>query len=58
MRAPSLNPSGRRDFQIFRIGALQSANESSSDLTREERVFSVGFLAPAPAGVADDVDVR
>ena len=35
-----------------------SFDELDADVAREERVFAVGFLAAAPARVAENVDVR
>ena len=49
---------GRRDgLEVLRIVALQAANEGRAEPTGEEGVLPVGFLAPAPARVAEDVDV-
>jgi len=44
-------------LNIFGIVALQTTNESNPHLRRQKWVFAVGFLAAAPARVADEVDV-
>src|SRR5262245_38378964 len=45
------------DLQVFGIVALQAGYESNADAAGEKRIFSVRFLAAAPARVAKDVDV-
>ena len=45
-------------LDVMRIVALQSANKRDAESAREERVFSISFLAASPARVAEDVDVR
>ena len=43
---------------VIRVVALHSFDELHGDGARQERVFPVGFLAAAPARVAENVDVR
>src|ERR1700679_403724 len=42
---------------IFGIVALDAFDEGCAEAGGEERVFAVGLLAAAPAGIAEDVDV-
>ncbi len=43
--------------QMLEVVALHSADEGDAEAAGEERVFAVGFLAAAPARIAEDVDV-
>jgi hypothetical protein len=43
--------------QVVGIVALYAVDEGNSQSGGQERVFAVGFLAAAPAGIAKDVDV-
>src|ERR1039457_4498031 len=40
------------------IIALNPLDKLNANLAREKRIFTVGLLAPAPARVAENVDVR
>ena len=42
---------------LLSFGTLQATHDRHTHLSGEVRVFSVGFLSPAPARVAEDVDV-
>ena len=48
---------GHREH-IFGIITLNSLDELHGNLTCEVRIFSVGFLTTAPAGIAEDIDIR
>ncbi len=48
----------RNGFQVFVVIALDAVDEVDGHAARQERVFAIGFLTPAPARVAEDVDVR
>src|ERR1017187_4774491 len=48
--------SGNR-LEILRIIALQSGYIGHPELAGKKRIFAIGFLAPAPTRVAEDVDV-
>ena len=49
---------GRGDgARMRRIIALQAGDEGDTHLRGQERVFAIGFLPPAPARIAEDVDV-
>ena len=48
----------RHRQHVIRVVALQSLDERHAKRAAQERVFAVGFLAAAPARVAEDVDVR
>lgn len=45
-------------FEIVRIIALNAANEGHADLAGQKSIFTVGFLAAAPAWVAEDINIR
>jgi hypothetical protein len=46
------------DLDIIWIIPLQSLDEGHPQAARQIRVLAVGFLAPAPARIAKDVDVE
>ncbi len=47
-----------QQFSVFGIAwALQSLYDGNAHAGGQVRIFSVGFLAPAPAGIAENVDV-
>src|SRR5881394_2716613 len=49
----------RRDgLEVFRVIALQTANELHGKPSREKRILAVGLLPSAPARVAKEIDVR
>ena len=48
---------GRDDLGMLQVRALQAAHEGDADAAGEERVLTIGLLAPAPARIAEDVDV-
>ena len=43
--------------QVVQVVALHAVNEGHAQPAGEERIFAVGLLAAAPAGIAKDVDV-
>ena len=45
------------DLAVLRIVTLHRLHERDTHSRGEERIFAVGFLAAAPAGVAENVDV-
>ena len=45
------------DAVVLRIVALHAGDEGDAHARGEERIFAVGFLAAAPARIAEDVDV-
>ena len=49
----------RRDgLEVFVVIALDAVDEIHRHAARQERVLAIGFLSPAPARIAEDVDVR
>jgi len=48
---------GGDGLEVFGVRTLQAAGKGKSDLTGEERIFSVGLLTAAPSRVAIDVDI-
>ena len=46
------------DAVIMRIVALHAGDKGHAHARGQERIFAVGLLAAAPAGIAKDVDVR
>ena len=44
-------------LQVFGVVALNPAHEGHAQLGRQEGILAVGFLAAAPAGITEDVDV-
>ncbi len=44
-------------FEIVRIVALQAGDEGYAEASREERIFTVGFLAASPARITEDIYV-
>ena len=46
------------DFQVVRIVPLHARNKRDAHTAGEIGIFSVGFLAAPPAGIAEDIDVR
>ena len=47
----------RHGFQIARIVALQTFDKSNTQARGEIRILTVGFLATAPARIAEDIDI-
>ena len=45
-------------LQMLRIASLHTAHVSAAEFAGQKRAFAVGLLPPAPARVAEDVDVR
>src|SRR5438477_8484845 len=49
----------RRDnSKVVRIVSLHSGDERHSQPPAQERIFSIRLLSAAPAGIAEDIDVR
>ena len=48
---------GGYGFEIVRVVALQTSAEGDAEARGEERAFAVGFLAAAPARVAENVNI-
>ena len=48
---------GGDDAIVMRIVALHAGHKGHAHARRQEGIFAVGFLAAAPAGIAEDVDV-
>ena len=48
----------RGHLEVLRVVALEALDERHAHPGRQVRVLAVGLLAPAPARVAEDVDVR
>ena len=46
------------DFQVMGIVPLHARNERDAHAAGEIGIFSVGFLAAAPTGIPEDIDVR
>ena len=45
-------------FEIFRVVTLQTADELNAHLPGQIRVFAVGLMAPAPAWITKNIDIR
>ena len=44
-------------LQVIGIVALHTLNKADAEAARQERILAVSFVATAPAGIAEDVDV-
>ena len=44
-------------YDIVGIIALHTLNKADAEAARQERILAVSFVATAPAGIAEDVDV-
>ncbi len=45
-------------LEVFRVVALEAANERQRDAPGQKRVFAVRLLSAAPPGIAKEIDVR
>ena len=48
----------RNGLHIFRVGAHHAPHEAAGHLSRQERIFTIGFAGPAPARIAHRLDHR
>src|SRR5436305_10532555 len=48
----------RNNSKVVRIVSLHSSDERHSQPPAQERIFSIRLLSAAPAGIAEDIDIR